>query len=221
MYVVLMGCGRVGSNLATSLAADGHDVVVVDKDPGAFTNLGSAFNGMTMTGTGIDVEVLRRAGAEQADAFAAVTSLDNANIMASQIARRIFNVPKVIARINDVRKRDAYEAFGVETICPTDLGAGRLRLMLEESGFQSLQSLGAGEVVLGRLTVSAELSGKRVDDLELPGKIRVCSIERGAGAEVPRPEVTVQTRDRLLVTVRRDFMRHIPGLVPTPEGGRR
>lgn len=219
MHIVLIGCGRVGANLATSLAADGHNVVIVDKDPTTFANLGSAFNGMTVTGMGIDIEVLRKAGIEQADAFAAVTSLDNVNIMSSQIAKQIFNVPKVIARINDPRKRDAYAEFEVETICPTDLGASRLRLMLDVQGLQILHSLGAGEVVLGRLTVTSALSEQRIGDLERVGKLRVCVVERAEGAAVPVPDMHLHPGDRLLVAVRRDAMRNVPGLAP--EGGRR
>lgn len=217
MHIVLVGCGRVGASLATSLAADGHNVVIVDKDPSTFANLGSAFNGVTVTGTGIDIEVLRRAGIEHADAFVAVTSLDNVNIMASQIVKQIMGVPKVIARINDPRKWDAYAEFEVETICPTDLGASRLRLMLDVQGFQILHSLGAGEVVLGRMTVTEQLPQKTVGDLERLGKLRVCAVERDDGAELPTLHLPLQVGDRLLIAIRRDAMRNVPGLLPKEE----
>lgn len=206
MHVVLVGCGRVGASLATGLAADEHDVVIIDKDPGTFAGLGSAFNGMTVTGTGIDIEVLRQAGIEKADAFAAVTSFDNVNLMASQIAKRIFRVPKVIARVNDPRKRDAYDEFEVETISPTDLGAGQLRRMIEAQGLQILHSMGAGEVVTVRLVAEQGLQGRHVASLELSEKLRVSCLERGGVAQIPEPDTTFLPGDVLFLAVRRDAL---------------
>lgn len=206
MHIILVGCGRVGANLATALAADEHDVVVVDKDPASFANLGSAFNGVTLTGTGIDTETLRQAGIEKADAFAAVTSYDNVNLMASQIAKRIFRVPKVIARVNDPRKRDAYDEFEVETISPTDLGAGKLRLMIEAQGLQVLHSMGAGEVVTVRVAATAALIGQIVINLERPAKVHVVCLERSGVALIPGPDEVVAAGDLLFLAVRRDAL---------------
>ena len=123
MYVIIMGCGRVGARLANLLAGDGHEVLVLDVDSRAFNRLGAEFPGETMLGTGIDVDVLRKAGIERADAFAAVTQGDNRNIMASQIAKHIFKVPKVVTRIYDPIRQDTYAALGLETISPTVIGA--------------------------------------------------------------------------------------------------
>jgi trk system potassium uptake protein TrkA len=212
MHVILVGCGRVGANLATSLAADEHDVVIIDRDPDSFSQLGSAFNGMTVSGTGIDIEVLCRAGIAKADAFAAVTSADNVNLMASQIAKKLFHVPKVIARINDPRKRAAYDEFEVETICPTDLGAGQLRRMLEERGFTIVQTMGAGEVVTVRLHVSAALAGQMAGDLELPEKSRVCAVERDGTALLPEWDAVLAKGDVVYVTARRDALDHLRAL---------
>lgn len=209
MHIILVGCGRVGASLATALAADEHDVVVIDKDAASFESLGSAFNGMTVAGTGIDIETLRRAGVEKADAFAAVTSLDNVNLMASQIAKRIFRVPKVIARVNDPRKRDVYDTFEVETIAPTDLGARQLQQMIETRGLRVTQSLGAGEVVTLRLAVSGALAGRLVGDLEQPAKARIVCLEREGQAFIPGPDVPVLAGDQLLVVARRDYLNHL------------
>ena len=123
MYVIIMGCGRVGARLANQLAEAGHEVLVLDLNSQAFWRLGPEFPGRTMVGTGIDVDVLRRAGIERADAFAAVTQGDNRNIMASQIARHIFKVPRVVTRIYDPIRQDTYRDLGLETISPTVLGA--------------------------------------------------------------------------------------------------
>jgi trk system potassium uptake protein TrkA len=123
MYVIIMGCGRVGARLANLLTEAGHEVLVLDVNSQAFWRLGPDFKGATMVGNGIDVDVLRRAGIERADAFAAVTQGDNRNIMASQIARHIFKVPKVVTRIYDPIRQDTYAMLGLEAISPTVLGA--------------------------------------------------------------------------------------------------
>jgi trk system potassium uptake protein TrkA len=126
MYVIIMGCGRVGARLANLLARDGNEVLVLDVDSRAFNRLGADFPGRTMLGTGIDIDVLRKAGIERADAFAAVTQGDNRNIMASQIAKHIFKVPKVVTRIYDPIRQDTYAALGLETISPTVIGAAAI-----------------------------------------------------------------------------------------------
>lgn len=123
MYVVIMGCGRVGARLAHLLVNDGHEVLVLDVNPNAFSRLGPDFRGTTMVGNGIDTEVLRRAGIERADAFAACTQGDNRNIMASQIAKEIFGVPKVVTRIYDPIRMETFAMLGLEAISPTVIGA--------------------------------------------------------------------------------------------------
>lgn len=123
MYVIIMGCGRVGARIANQLVDAGHDVLILDTNSRAFWRLGPEFKGTTMVGTGIDVDVLRRAGIERADVFVAATQGDNRNIMASQIAKHIFHVPKVVTRIYDPIRQDTYSELGLETISPTVLGA--------------------------------------------------------------------------------------------------
>ncbi|MEO8897428.1 MAG: TrkA family potassium uptake protein [Candidatus Dormibacter sp.] len=121
MKVVIVGCGRVGSMLACELDAAGHDVSIVDEKVSAFNRLGDGFNGNMVVGTGIDESVLRRAGIENADCFCAVTNGDNRNIMAAQVAKVVFNVPKVITRIYDPIREQTYREFGLETICSTTI----------------------------------------------------------------------------------------------------
>src|SRR3954453_13026454 len=134
MFTIIMGCGRVGARLANLLADDGHDVMILDVNSSAFKRLGPDFKGTTMLGNGVDVDVLRRAGIERADAFAATTQGDNRNIMASQIARHIFNVPKVVTRIYDPIRQDTYAELGLETISPTVLGAAALMEAITADG---------------------------------------------------------------------------------------
>jgi trk system potassium uptake protein len=119
--VVIVGCGRVGSMLARDLDASGHDVTIVDERVSAFNRLGDTFKGNMVVGTGIDESVLRRAGIEAADCFCAVTNGDNRNIMAAQVAKVVFNVPRVITRIYDPIREETYREFGMETICSTTI----------------------------------------------------------------------------------------------------
>lgn len=119
MKAVVMGCGRVGARIAGLLDQSGNVVSVIDTDSRAFRRLPAGFGGETVIGTGIDEDVLRRAGIEDADAFIAVTNGDNRNIMASQVARLIFEVPEVVCRIYDPVREDTYRRLGLTTVCPT------------------------------------------------------------------------------------------------------
>ncbi len=121
MKIVILGCGRVGARLAQLMEASGHDVSIIDSDPAAFNRLPDNFNGQTILGTGIDVDVLKSAGIATADAFAAVTNYDNTNIMACEVAKEIFGVKQVLARIYDPGREGMYHQLGLETICPTTL----------------------------------------------------------------------------------------------------
>ncbi len=123
MKIVILGCGRVGSTLATMLDQSGHEVSIIDFSSEAFQRLNPDFRGETIPGNGVDEEILIRAGIKEADAFAAVTNGDNRNIMASQIAKEIFNVKKVMCRIYDPIREETFRELGMETICPTKVGA--------------------------------------------------------------------------------------------------
>src|SRR5919204_3606911 len=123
MFVIIMGCGRVGARLAQMLTASGHEVTILDVKTSAFSRLGSDFRGTTILGNGVDQEVLRRAGIERADAFVAATQGDNRNIMASQIAQHVFGVKTVVTRIYDPLRSDTFSALGLHAISPTIIGA--------------------------------------------------------------------------------------------------
>jgi trk system potassium uptake protein TrkA len=131
MKVVIMGCGRVGAQLATSLDREGHQVTTLDTNSYSFRRLPAGFGGKALLGNGLDEEALKRAGIEEADAFVAVTQGDNRNIMAAQIAKHIFNVPKVVCRIYDPLRRDLYSLLGLEAISPTTIFAQILKEKLE------------------------------------------------------------------------------------------
>jgi trk system potassium uptake protein TrkA len=131
MRIVILGCGRVGAYLAKMLIAESHQVTVIDRNIEAFRRLGSDFTGDLVVGTGIDEDVLRRAGIEQAEAFVAVTNGDNTNVMAAQVAREIFGVPRVICRIYDPLREEIYRTLELETICPTILEATNIKEVLD------------------------------------------------------------------------------------------
>ena len=132
MKVVIMGCGRVGAQLAAMLDAEGHQVSVLDVNSHSFNRLPLTFGGMALLGDGTDEDSLRKAGIEEADAFVAVTQGDNRNIMAAQIAKLIFGVSKVVCRIYDPLRGELYDALGLEAISPTTIFAQLLRERLEE-----------------------------------------------------------------------------------------
>ncbi len=127
MNVIIVGCGRVGSTLARLMYRDGHNVTIVDTTSESFRRLGAKFKGQRVIGNGIDEDVLRRAGIENCDVFVAVTQGDNRNILSSQIAKTIYNVNKVITRINDPVRADLYRSVGLITICGTTIFSGLMR----------------------------------------------------------------------------------------------
>lgn len=119
MNIVIMGCGRVGARIASLLDESGHNVTIIDRLQLSFDRLDKHFGGDTLIGTGIDEDVLRTAGIDEADVFIATTNADNRNIMAAQVAQKVFNVPKVIVRLYDPVRAETYREMGLITICPT------------------------------------------------------------------------------------------------------
>ena len=127
MNVIIMGCGRVGAQLASVLDAEKHNITILDIDAHSFRRLPPTFGGTALLGDGTDEEMLRKAGIEKADAFVAVTQGDNRNVMAAQMAKHIFSVPKVVCRIYDPLRKDIYETLGLEAISPTTVFAQLLK----------------------------------------------------------------------------------------------
>jgi len=131
MKVVIMGCGRVGARLAGLLVDDGHTVTILDVDAYSFRRLPPEFNGTALIGSGADEETLKKAGIREADIFVALTQGDNRNVMAAQIAKHIFNVPRVVCRIYDPLRQELYNTLGLETFSPTTIFAQMLKEKLE------------------------------------------------------------------------------------------
>jgi trk system potassium uptake protein TrkA len=167
MRVVILGCGRVGSTLALMLDSEGHEVSIIDMDSSAFRRLGESFGGRPISGVGISADVLRNAGIENAAAFLAVTNGDNTNIMAAQIAKVLFQVPRVMARIYDPLRAEVYREVGIETLCITTLGAGIFHDRLLDREYQGIDDYWNLTHEMHRLYAAAlptpqQLAAKRV-----------------------------------------------------------
>jgi trk system potassium uptake protein TrkA len=201
MYVIIVGCGRVGSELAKLLASEGHNVVVIDKSPSSFDRLGGAFNGLTLVGNGFSISLLRQAGIEKADAFCAVTNGDNTNLISAQVAKRIFKVPKVFARVYDPQRAHIYVALGLDIISGTILFAAMLRDKIIESRFSSYlietKDLGVIEI-----EVKNGLVGKTIEEVNLPREFLVVAIRNLSGVFIPEPTTVLKAKDILMAAVK-------------------
>lgn len=186
MKVIVMGCGRVGSQVSLLLANRGHDVTVIDhRDADALTRLGPNFKGRVINGLGFDRQVLLEAGIQNADAFVAASASDNANIIGARIARNIFHVPRVVARMYDPRRAEIYQRLGLMTISSTDLGVRQIYEMVTHTDLDVVKKFGRGEVSLIAIEAGAHLEGRTVRDLSIPGEVSVVSITRDDRAFIP------------------------------------
>jgi len=201
MHVVIVGCGRVGAQVASMLSAEGHSVAVIDREPRAFIRLGKNFRGITIAGVGFDRDVLRKAGIERADAFASVTNGDNSNIVSALIARNIFKVPRVVTRIYDPQRAEIYRRFGIPTISSTTWGANRTRELILYSQLTSVFSFGNGEVESVELRVPQRLVGRTVGDITVLGEISVSCVVRLGKAFIPSMGTQFEEGDLVYFTV--------------------
>src|SRR3984957_15547751 len=195
MHIVIMGCGRVGSTLAHILEDRDNSVAVIDRDPEAFRRLRSSFKGDRGTGIGFDRAVLTQAGIERADAFAAVSSGDNSNIIAARVARETFGVQRVAARIYDPRRAEVYERLGIPTVATVRWTADQMLRTLLPDGAESLWRDPTGRVVLAEVAYSDHWLGEKVKALEYATGARVAFIARLGQAVMPDPGTVLQEGD--------------------------
>jgi trk system potassium uptake protein TrkA len=199
MNIIVVGCGRVGVELALALDQN-HRVSVIDRNPLAFDRLGLHFSGRTIQGDGMDRTALGRAEIENAQALAAVTSSDNVNAIVSRIAREIYQVSRVVARIYNPRRATIYEKLNLQTVSSSLWGAHRIEQLLIHPGMQSVSSAGNGEVQVYEITVPAEWNGRKISDLvPLDFAIPVSLARHGKGI-LPRAETTLERQDILQVS---------------------
>lgn len=219
MKVVIMGCGRVGEQLARLMADEGHRVTVIDYDPAALARLGPHFKGQTVSGVGFDRQVLIQAGIEQADAFAATSASDNVNIVAARIARNIFHVPRVVTRLYDPRSAEIYRRLGLITISSTTWGAERIRELLNFSELDPVMTFGSGEVCLLSIDLPPQLAGRMAKNLIIPNEITVAAITREGRAFIPTTGSEFRAGDIIHLVILASAMDRIKTLLGLEEGG--
>ena len=194
MHAIIVGCGRVGSTLARQLDADGHDVVVIDRKPDAFRRLGEGFGGRTTIGVGFDRDVLSEAGITPESAVMAVTSGDNSNILIARVAREMFRVDRVVARIYDPRRAAIYERLGIATVATVAWTTTRILRMVQPSHGKVEWTDPTSSFVVTERKVSSSLAGTAVSALESSG-IRVALLTRNGKAQIPAPTMLLQESD--------------------------
>jgi trk system potassium uptake protein TrkA len=197
---VILGCGRQGARLAQLLEAEQYHVCIIDRLPAAFSRLHD-FQGERLLGNGTDEDVLKRAGVEDAYAFAAVTNGDNTNLMAAQIARVIFEVPRVVCRVYDPARAGIYHDLGLETVSATTVGARMIRNLIIPPKILRQYQLGDGTASAMEFKVGTAIEGSTVASLELEGEFRIACVVRDQVPIVPTPAMTVQANDYIFGVV--------------------
>ncbi|MDD4137206.1 MAG: TrkA family potassium uptake protein [Methanoregula sp.] len=201
MKILIIGCGRMGAGLALFLSQSGHQVTVIDNDPGAFERLAPGFHGRTLLGDAIGREVLTGGGIGEVDALAALTPSDSINLVVARLAREMFRVPKVIARMYDPRQSEIYRHLGVQTISTVTLGIQRLSELLTFSRLDIVHSLGSGDVGIVESEVPPLIVGRMVQDVNIAGEIQVVSITRGGKTVIPTTGTVFQKGDMVHIAV--------------------
>ena len=201
MNVMIMGCGRVGSQLALLLSREGHNVTIIDKNAESFKRLGGTFNGVTATGTGFDEALLKDLKIDKQDAFVSVTSGDNTNLMASQIAKKMFKVPRVIARVYDPQRADIYRKLGLDIISGTVLVAAMIRDKIIENRFTSYL-VETGELGVIEMIIGDDLKGRRVGELSMPDEFSIIAVERKKRVILPQADMRLESLDKAIGVVR-------------------
>ena len=200
MHVVIAGCGRVGSQLATLLSSEGHNVVIIDKDPSSFQRLELPFNGLTLTGVAFDLDVLGEAGVEKADVFVALTNYDNTNLMAAEIATDIFKVPSVLARVYNPDKELTYRSMGISYLCGSTLLAEVFHRILTWRDFMvHVERRGGCQVV--ELEISTQGCDLAVADLRKLGRARLMGLLRNERPIYFTRDTRIRPGDHLILAV--------------------
>lgn len=197
MRVVVMGCGRVGAALAEALSRLDHEVAIIDRDESAFHRLSGEFTGERITGMGFDRDVLLRAGIERADAFAAVSSGDNSNIISARVAREMFGVTRVVARIYDAKRAAVYERLGIPTIATVPWTTDRLLNTLTHETETTRWRDPTGTVAVAEAPVHEAWVGMRASALEEATGARVAFLIRFGAGVLPEPKTVIQAGDQV------------------------
>jgi trk/ktr system potassium uptake protein len=213
MKILIIGCGRMGAGLARYLSDSGHSVMVIDNDPAAFERLQPGFSGRTFLGNGLDQDILMKGGIERADCLAALTPNDSINLVVARLAREMFKVPKVVARMHDPRKSEIYRRLGVQTVSTVTLGMQRFAELLTFSRLDIVHSLGSGEVGIVESEIPPLLVGRMVNDLTVAGEIQVVALSRGGKTFIPTLGTVFQKGDMIHIAVSVAADEHLKALM--------
>lgn len=197
MHFIVVGCGRVGAELAYRLFQKGHQVAVIDQVAAALNNLPADFHGRTVEGEALATDVLRRAGIEQADGLAAVTNSDSLNAVVAHVARTVYHVPQVVVRNYHPRWRGLHEAFGLQVVSSTSWGAQRIEELLYPTFARSVFSAGNGEIEIYELVVPEVWHGRTLQDLLPAGQCLAVALTRAGKAILPSSEERLEAADIL------------------------
>lgn len=201
MHVVIAGCGRVGSELATNLERLGHSVAIIDKVPKAFERLKPDFSGKKVVGFAFDREILEEAGIKEAQAFASVTSGDNSNILSARVTKEHYRVPEVVARIYDPRRAQIYQRLGIRTVATVRWTTDQILRSLFPDEVPVEYTVDNGEVVITSVPAPSELVGQTAAAIDIEGRRRVVAVSRFGVPRVPDAKLTVQEGDILHVSL--------------------
>lgn len=199
MKTIVVGCGRIGSQLAYNLFKRGHEVAVVDELDTSFDNLPADFQGRLHEGDAMNQDVLARAGIAHCDALAAVTDSDALNIVVSHIAKVEYNVPNIIARNYDPHFRQLFETFGIQVVSSTSWGAQRIEELLTDTNIRTVFSVGNGEVEVYELPIDKSLDKFRLSDLMVCNTCKPLALTRAGKASIPDNDTIVNVGDLLTV----------------------
>ena len=197
-----MGCGRVGSTLARSLEDRNHTVSIIDSDPDAFRRLGPAFNGDKVNGYGFDQEVLEKAGIRRAEAFAAVSSGDNSNIIAARVARESFGIQQVVARIYDPGRAEVYQRLGITTVATVKWTADQVLRRILPAGAEPDFRDPSGTIRVDHLPVPEKWIGQRTAHFQEQTDSRIAWIDRLGEGMLPTRETIIQEGDLIHLAMR-------------------
>lgn len=207
--IIIVGCGRVGSQLANMLSRSDNNVTVIDREASSFANLGRDFNGATIQGVGFDEDVLVRAGIEDCDVVASVTQLDNTNLMVAEVADKLYHVPHVVARMHNPSHERAFSLLGIDFACGTTLVTEAIYSKIIAGNDYHMQTFGDCEVIRCTLDLHApQRNSIRVSQLERPHGIRVIAFERADGSvsSIPTADSILYHGDTILVCLRKEFL---------------
>lgn len=199
MHIIVIGCGKVGAKFSQVMFQEGHDIVVIDNDVNNFDSLDSNFGGLTVLGVPIDEDVLKMAGIETADGLVAVTPDDNINMMACQVAKEIFKVPLVFARIQDPVREEVFFQFGVQTICPTNMAVEELRALMQGEQGLANHPIGNAVVTYSYGEVTKDTLGRHVDSVKLPPESMMFGVLRNNVLFFSSPDLIFDKEDIIVI----------------------